>query len=1076
MRLRRGVSGLLAGWVLWAGCALAALASPYHGQVVFNGLPLPGSVVTVTATQGEKKAVAVSDDQGLFGFADLADGKWELDIEMTGFAPLKTEITVAPGAAVATFEMKLLTLEAMRAADKPVKVDVTAAAAPVAASATLSPKSGDENGTPKAGAAANGAGAEAEGAGAAKATASVAAPEAAPGGAAAASQDASAAQANDGFLINGSVNNAATSQFSLNQAFGNNRNGGRWLYNGGLSLVLNDSVLNAKTFSLSGLDSAKPPYTNLVAGANLGGPLRIPHLLPLAVARAPYFYLQYQRTENKADSLPSVLMPTPAETGGNLSAQPNVTAIYVPTNGQLSAACLSQPGVVPGQVFPGNVIPAQCISPTAQALLAFYPAPNVSGTSLYNYQIPLASDTHTDLYRLTVQKQLGNKNNVNGSVYVTDSRSSSPSIFGFLDTAKTLNTSVNLGYYHRFTQRLSMNASYNFSISKSNNYSYFANKTNVEGNAGITGNDTSPTYYGPPGLGFSSGIAGLGDGTDSSSRPETNSLGYYVTWNRFRHNMTFGGDFRRQEYNYLNESNPRGSMYFSGAQTASSTAPGSGSDLADFLLGLPDTSAIAYGNADKYLRQSAYDLYADDDFRVNPELSIRAGLRWEYGAPVTEIKNRLVNLDVLPGFTNEAPVLASSPKGPLTGQSYPAALMHPDYSFPDPRVALAWRPISGSSLLVRMGYGIYNDTSVYRATASAMAQQAPLSTSLSVANSAACRFTITAPFQQLPCATTTTDTFAVDPNFKVGYAQQWQLSLDRDLPFSLHVTATYTGIKGTRGVQEIVPNSYGLGLAASPYGTAPVGYYYRDSEGNSTKEAGSIQLRRRLRNGFTANATYTYSKALDDDYSLGGQGQVTSGGGGSPQIAQDWTHPWLQRGLSTFDQRNVLNATLQYTTGMGIGGHNLMSGWKGLVYKEWTALVTISEASGMPETPVDPAVLPGTSFSGIIRANYAGGAIHQLGPGGLFLNPAAFVDPTTGFGTARRDSITGPSQFGMNASLARTFRIHDRYNLDARVDANNVLNHVAYSGWNTTVGTPLFGTAAGAGGMRSLTITLRGRF
>jgi len=203
---------------------------------------------------------------------------------------------------------------------------------------------------------------------------------------------------------------------------------------------------------------------------------------------------------------------------------------------------------------------------------------------------------------------------------------------------------------------------------------------------------------------------------------------------------------------------------------------------------------------------------------------------------------------------------------------------------------------------------------------------------------------------------------------------------------------------------------------------------------------------------------------------------VTSGGGGSPQIAQDWTHPWLQRGLSTFDQRNVLNATLQYTTGMGIGGHNLMSGWKGLVYKEWTALVTISEASGMPETPVDPAVLPGTSFSGIIRANYAGGAIHQLGPGGLFLNPAAFVDPTTGFGTARRDSITGPSQFGMNASLARTFRIHDRYNLDARVDANNVLNHVAYSGWNTTVGTPLFGTAAGAGGMRSLTITLRGRF
>jgi hypothetical protein len=59
--------------------------------------------------------------------------------------------------------------------------------------------------------------------------------------------------------------------------------------------------------------------------------------------------------------------------------------------------------------------------------------------------------------------------------------------------------------------------------------------------------------------------------------------------------------------------------------------------------------------------------------------------------------------------------------------------------------------------------------------------------------------------------------------------------------------------------------------------------------------------------------------------------------------------------------------------------------------------------------------------------------------------------------------------------MNRSFRIHDRYNLSAQIDANNVLNHVAYSGWNTTVG-PLFGTVAGAGGMRSVVITLRGRF
>ena len=186
------------------------------------------------------------------------------------------------------------------------------------------------------------------------------------------------------------------------------------------------------------------------------------------------------------------------------------------------------------------------------------------------------------------------------------------------------------------------------------------------------------------------------DGTNSSSRPETNSVSYSMNWNRFRHEMTFGGDFRRQEYNYFSESNPRGSLSFNGTatqETANGVAvAGTGSDFADFLLGLPDTSAVVFGNADKYLRQSVYDAYFDDDFRVNPELSIRAGLRWEYGAPVTEIKNRLVNLDPTPGFASVPTVCGSaapagSPAG-ACGSVQPGSLMHPDYSFPEPRIGI----------------------------------------------------------------------------------------------------------------------------------------------------------------------------------------------------------------------------------------------------------------------------------------------------------------------------------------------------------------------------------------------------
>ena len=113
-----------------------------------------------------------------------------------------------------------------------------------------------------------------------------------------------------------------------------------------------------------------------------------------------------------------------------------------------------------------------------------------------------------------------------------------------------------------------------------------------------------------------------------------------------------------------------------------------------------------------------------------------------------------------------------------------------------------------------------------------------------------------------------------------------------------------------------------------------------------------------------------------------------------------------------------------------------------------------------------------------VRANYLGGPVH-IASGGRFLNSAAFSLPGTGqYGNARRDSITGPDQFSFNASMDRTFRLHDRYNLDARIDSSNALNHVTFGSFNTTVSSnnTLFGTHAGPNGMRSVTITLRLRF
>jgi hypothetical protein len=1051
---------LTCGTIAWLALSGVAIASEYHGQVTFGGVPVPGTTVTVTATQGSKKVVAISDAQGVFSFPDLADGTWSLDIEMTGFAPVKQDVTIAPNAAPGVFELKLLTLDQIRAAAKPVKIDVTAPTVAVSAPAP-------QPAAPAGGLPATPAKAPAAKPQTTTATTAAPAPAAPP-------PDTASSQPSDGLLINGSVNNAATSQYSLAQAFGNTRNG-RSLYTTGFNLRLDNSSFDAKTYSLAGLDSPKPQHNNMTVGFNFQGPLKIPHLF----RNGPNFYVEYDRTQNSSYTTTPALVPTLAQETGNFSQQ--TTAIYAPTTG-LSSACLGA-GVTPGLAFTGNIIPAACISSVAHNYLTsatlpmpfnFYPMPNVTGGAAYNYQIPLPSSTHADSYRVQLSRPIRSKDYAYGGFNVTSSRSANTNIFGFNDKNNSLNIGANAYDYHRFTQRLTLSASYNFSRSRTRLLPFFASRDqDVSFEVGITDNDRDQAYYGPPSLGFSSsGIFGFSDASSSNNRSETNQLNLELNWNHLRHNVKVGGDFRRQESNYLSEQNPEGSFTFTGAATQSGGA--GGSDFADFLLGIPDTSNISFGNADKYLRQSVYDAYALDDFRVNPELSINAGVRWEYGAPVTELKNRLVNLDIAPGFTGEQAVLASNPVGPLTGQSYPTSLVRPDKIGVAPNVSIAWRPISGSSLLVRSSYQIAHDTSVYQQAALAMAQQAPLATSLSISSTSACPLTLATAFTPPSCFTTppATDTFALDPNFRVGYLQTWQLQVQRDLPASLQLTATYNGIKGTHGVQEFLPNTYAPG-ATNPCPSCASGYVYRTSGGDSTREAGSVQLRRRLRNGLTASALYTYSKSLDDDYALSGQGSVTN----YSSVAQNWLDLKGQRGLSTTDQRHVLNAALQYTTGMGLGGHTLLSGWRGLAYKEWTILTNITLASGLPQTPLDPGSVPGTGFSGILRPNTTGQPIHASTAPGFFLNSAAFAPPASGmWGDARRDSIPGPTQFTLNGSMVRNFRIHNRYNLSAEIDAINPLNHVTYSSWNTTVGSKQFGSAEQANGMRSITAVIRLRF
>lgn len=1009
--------------------AVAAHASEYRGRVSFSGLPIPGA--TVTVTQGSKSLSTVTDGQGFFYFKDVPDGAWKLKVQLFGFLPLEQDVTVAAAANPAALELSLLPLDQVLAQAKTVQTLPAAPPAPLQARAS--------EGTP---------------AKKADKPAEEPTPEA----------QHRSDDANDGLLINGSQSNAATSKFSLDPAFGNRRSGSRALYTGGIAAHEENAALDARPYSLTGLDTPKAEFNRFTGVFTLGGPLKIPHVLP----RGPYFNLAYQWRRDSYQSTLSSLVPTAAQRAGDLSG------LLTPQGQPLT---IINPAT--GLPFTGPIP----VSPQAQALLSLYPLPNVDGNTTYNYQTAVLNRTHGDALQGRMDKTIA-RHQFNGAFTFESVRSDTNNLFNFLDTTNTLGVNSNVHWSHLWRHQFYVDLGFEFSRLRTEVRPAFANRQNVSGDAGITGNNQDSPEWGPPTLAFSSGIASLTDAVRAFNRNRTDGLNVSTTWTRGRHNLTFGGDFRRREYNLLSQQNPRGEFTFTGAATSGtpdSTSPTqtTGSDLADFLLGTPDTSAIAFGNADKYFRTPSSDLFITDDLRLRPELTINAGIRWEYEAPITELHGRLVNLDIADGFAAISPVVGSSPKGSLTGNGYPSSLVRPDRGGFEPRIGLSWRPIPASTLVIRSGYGIYRDTSIYLSSAQQMAQQAPLSKSLSMQNSATCPLTLAHGFYD--CGSTTVDPFAVDPNLRVGYAQTWQLSAQRDLPGALVVIATYLGVKGTHGEQDFLPNTYPIG-AENPCPECPNGYQYRTSGGNATRQAGSVQVRRRLRSGFTATMQYTYSKSIDNDSVLGGQGHVTTSAFGetpptaSPTIAQNWRDLRAERSLSSFDQRHLLSLNMQYSTGVGLHGGSLFNGWRGRAFKDWTITNQLNVGTGLPETPIYLAAVPGTGFTGIIRPDRTGAPIYR-NQGGYFLNATAYTAPAIGqWGDAGRNSITGPDQLTLNTSLARTIRLRDPMNLDIRIDADNVLNHVNFTTWNSTVNSSTFGLPTSANGMRTLETTLRLRF
>jgi hypothetical protein len=850
--------------------------------------------------------------------------------------------------------------------------------------------------------------------------------------------------------------------------------------NGSVFVTYSNSALNAQDYSLTGQEVPKPLSIQNNFGATVGGPLPWGGSAGSGMgARQPgmwFFSYQGARNHNSFNSLATV--PTELERSGDFSQT-------VQRQGSLAGlpVVIHDPLTPSDPVFPDATIPAGRLNPSAVGLFQYIPLPNLPG-AVQNFTMQRSLIGDSDGFSARVNSRVSPKDNVFANYSLVQGNSTSSQIFPGLDTDRTSRSqNVSVGGMHRFKPRLIANYRFSFNRVRTLSSNPFAFHNDVEGNLGITGVSTEPVNWGVPTVSFTN-YGGLQLGNTSLIRNQTFTLGGGLRRIGSRHSLMAGGAIAWSQLNSLGDPNARGTFTFTGFTTSAFDASGhpiagTGWDLADFLLGLPYSTSRRYGSSDNYLRSKSLNLFIQDNWRIRSNLTVNFGVRYEYSQPYSEKYDHMVNLDVAPDFTAVAQVLPCE-AGPYTGP-FPCSLVFSDYNNLGPRLGIAWKPKSNANWVVRAGYGFFYNPSVYPYIAGQLVGQPPFATGQNVLTTPSSPLTLQDGFPADPDVTIR-NSYAIDPHYRTGYIQQWNLNLQTLVRRIYTIEVGYIGSKGTRLDILRAPNR-------APFGVPPGqtennlqisdagSFLYQESGANSILHGMRVRVSRRFSEGLSVQGSYTFSKSIDDASRIGG---------GSTIVVQNDQDIDAERSLSSFDQRQVFRA--MFIVDLPFGQHRKYFGGAGPLVQQlvggWSFNGDYQLASGMPVTARllgNVSNNSGTGSNDSERPDSVG--IPVALPGDTrsttdWFNILAFAVPPPGqFGDAGRNTITGPGSNILNLALRKTFRL-DEHNrrLEFRCAMTNVLNHPNYAGVATVINSLDFGRITSVRPMRQVTFFLRLNF
>lgn len=824
-----------------------------------------------------------------------------------------------------------------------------------------------------------------------------------------------------------------------------------------------NSALSAEPYSIVNNNPTKLSTYHNQAGVSMGGPLVIPKLFN--GHEKTLFFLNYQFRRSRTGTSTFSTVPTQAERNGDFSALG--AQLYIP-NGTITGP----------RTFVGSVLPASSISPISAGLLQYIPLPNEPGL-VQNYYFQVRTPNSSDNINARLVQTLTQKLNLTGVYNYSSSRARGYNGFpSETSNNSSLGQSASLTLGQTLSRTVVHTTAINWNRNSVNLLNGYAFNDNIEGALGIGGVAATPINYGLPQVSLTN-FTGFNDTLPNVVHNQQVRFTDNLTVVKAKHTWRAGIEYRRNQNNRLTQPLARGSYTFSGALTSqlgSNGLPvaGTGLDFADFLLGLPYSTNEKFGASATYLRYWGFIGYVQDDWRPTTRLSLTLGIRYEFMPPWTELNGNMANLDINPAFSQVA-VYTQGQTAPFSG-NVGGALIRPDYNNWAPRLALAWRPPLKKNTTVRAGYSWFYNSTAYSGVSNSLVNQPPFSQAQLRYTSDAALLTLANGFPPAPLGSVQ-NTVAVDPNYKVGYAQIWNAGIETQIIRNMTLETIYTGTKGTRLDLLRSPNVYvGTGLDAQRLIPAAAAFTYDQSNADSIYHALQVRLTRRMSKGFMINGSYTYGKSIDDASSFNGAGSQVG-------VMNDKNFRG-ERGLSSFDVRHQLRFNYNYELPFGERKTWLNHGKITEFVGNWALSGSTSLQTGTPYTIRLLGSTSNNSGSGnnfadrpnqIADPNLSAGDRNAL----MFFNTAAFAIPTSGtFGNAGRDTVIGPGSFTTNLALAKGIRFgkDQQRRLDLRFEANNVFNHPNFVGLNTSFGATTFGRVQGAASMRTVDLNLRFSF